>query len=282
MIGLRDDFAMSAGSVPGTDHTKPGQPGWRNNQDAFALHHKDDQLIAIVCDGCGSSPYSEVGALVGAQLAVKLLRRASKLGASQVDPKPMLDYLKETLVSQLKLFADNTFSVNAVEQAIEDYLLFTVIGILMNRDYTFVFSMGDGVWALNGVTTVIPPFPGNAPPYIGNHARKGQPDRPIADFVVHSKMETSRVGSVLIGSDGVKDFINVSENLLPGKEETVGPLSQFWTERRYVANPDNIRRRLALSNLETIEQGSGAPRIKIGLLPDDTTIVVVQKNSKEK
>jgi hypothetical protein len=59
----------------------------------------------------------------------------------------------------------------------------------------------------------------------------------------------------------------------------VGPLSQFWTDDRYFANPDALRRRLTLINRESVRADFESRRLvrTPGLLPDDTTVVVLRR-----
>ena len=47
----------------------------RNNQDAHAFSVCDERILALVCDGCGSGRYSEVGAQIGARLLLAALHR---------------------------------------------------------------------------------------------------------------------------------------------------------------------------------------------------------------
>ena len=69
----RPPFEWAAGSVAGRDHRRVG----RNSQDAVRVVGDDGALVAVVTDGCGSAPHSEVGAHLLAQLlAVRLLAAA--------------------------------------------------------------------------------------------------------------------------------------------------------------------------------------------------------------
>lgn len=277
---LRELFKVSGGSVPGSEHTKPGLPGWRNNQDAFVYRISDNFIVGVIADGCGSSRYSEVGAEIGARIATKIL--AQEFQNRKLIPKNirtnLLRLLKEELVWNIAGIA-KTIQVDSQEDTIEEGFLFTLIGFMIDPMDATIFSMGDGVFAVNGEIEIIPSFPGNAPPYIANLARERRLDRPTSDFVIRAEIETKNLQSLLIGSDGLSHFIDSIDLLLPGKTEHVGELSDFWTKEKYVQNPDAIRRRLSLVGLETIDH-SGVSRIKSGLLPDDTTAVVLQRIKK--
>src|SRR5436309_16027802 len=65
-------FDIAACSVTGKDHVLAG----RNNQDAYHWACLPHAVMAVVCDGCGSSKYSEVGAQIGARLVIAAMIRA--------------------------------------------------------------------------------------------------------------------------------------------------------------------------------------------------------------
>src|SRR5260221_416756 len=62
-------FDIAAGTAAGRAHVLTG----RNNQDAFAWAQSPGGIVAVVCDGCGSSAHSEVGAQLGSRLVAKAL-----------------------------------------------------------------------------------------------------------------------------------------------------------------------------------------------------------------
>ncbi len=161
-------------------------------------------------------------------------------------------------------------------QTIQDYFLFTVVGVLITPMETLTFAMGDGAIALNGVFTSLGPFPNNAPPYLAY----GLLDTvPTPAWQIQHHLPTEQVQSLLIGTDGVVDLVAVSDRALPGKSEWVGGVEQFWQQDRYFANPDMVRRRLALINREVVQPDwENQTLVKHpGLLRDDTTLVVVRR-----
>jgi hypothetical protein len=91
----------------------------------------------------------------------------------------------------------------------------------------------------------------------------------------------------LIGTDGAADLEAAAEARLPGREEPLGPLAQFWEQDRYYENADAVRRRLFLANREAPRMSSDAVagQCRPGttsasdkpLLPDDTTLVVLRR-----
>ncbi len=285
-------FSVAGGSVVGFDHTRPGQPGSTNNQDAYTWRIGESSTVVIICDGCGSNPYSEVGAHMCAQAAVstlsRLIRRRDKL--SQDNLPGILQTLQGHMLANITSWAHEMAGAKTFDDVVQEYFFCTVIGAVITADVTAVFSQGDGVYAVNEKTTVIPPYSNNAPPYLGYGLLPGMfRAESQLQFSVRAIVPTVEVQSALIGSDGVYDFMQAETKKLPGKPELLGPLSQFWTMPRYWSNPDAIRRRLALANLETIELdpaaaagGSVRGRIKPGLLHDDTTVVLIRREPEQK
>ena len=78
-------LALAGGSVTGRLHVAAGRP----NQDAWHWVATDAALVACVCDGCGSSPHSELGAQLGARLLASALH-AALLARPASDPLPRI------------------------------------------------------------------------------------------------------------------------------------------------------------------------------------------------
>ena len=285
MKGLK----YAGGSVPGTDHTMPGKPGWKNNQDAFGWHSQDGCLVAVACDGCGDSPHSEVGAQLAARFAPRVVARVfdSRVHADWARlevPTNAMGLVQTDILNRIagtaEVMSGNRYG-SAFAEVVRDYFLFTMVGVVMTPKRTFIFSAGDGVYAVNGETVVIPPFEKNEPPYIAYGLVPTSINRALLGFQIREKVRTEDVSSIMLGSDGVAHLIAAADQHLPGKEKLVGPISQFWTKDLFVENPDAIRRHLALVNLETVDRSGEVPRIKQGLLPDDTTLVVIRRKEEE-
>lgn len=153
-----------------------------------------------------------------------------------------------------------------------------MLGIVISPSTMVLFSIGDGVYFLNGKFSRIGPFPNNAPPYLGYSLLKYVPDEWI-NLQVHATMPTKEISSLLIGSDGLENLILAAENNIPGKNEKVGPINQFWEDDRYFKNPDMIRRRLTLVNRTITKTDWDNRKIlkEHGLLPDDTTLIVIRR-----
>jgi hypothetical protein len=257
-------FDIAAASVQGREHARAG----RNNQDALCVRASEHGLVAVVADGCGSQPCSELGAQLGVRRLVQAaLQRLAE--GERVDEATFLPGLREDVLCLL-----SELRGDLGRDAVGDFL-FTVVGAVMTPTRTLVFSAGDGVWALNGDVHPLGPFPGNAPPYLA-YALLGRDDVPLA---ARALVPTEDVHALLLGTDGAVDLSRLATARVPDKDEPVGPLSQLWTDDRYFANPDALRRRLSLLNRESVRADFDARRLlrTPGLLPDDTTVVVLRR-----
>jgi hypothetical protein len=279
---MNELFEVAAGSVPGRDHLGRGNLlVGRNNQDAYAWSCREQGLVAVVCDGCGSKRHSDIGAALGARLLVAALGawlascpRANGPGSDAA----VLAALERARLRVLALLRALALSMGEnPEQTVADYFLFTVLAALLLWERTFIVSIGDGVLAVNGAVTQLQPSPHNAPAYLAYPLCGAAPE--AFPFQLQRSLPTAAVNSVLLGTDGVAHLIGAAGHCLPGRREPVGPLSQFWEEAHYFRNADALRRRLALVNSEhaRFDQEAGVLTRQPGLLADDTTLLVVRR-----
>ncbi len=282
-------FQVSGGSVPGTEHTKPGKPGWTNNQDAMSWRRTDNCLVAVVCDGCGSGLHTEVGSNIAVQLLVEALANAGERYVEKVlaqpDTRIEVDWerVKTLVLGQITVLA--SAMGGSFTQVINDYFLFTMVGAVITPWNTFLFSVGDGVFVVNGEVMKLGPFPDNAPPYLaynltGSTLTGTNPK--LLEIRIDRVIQTSELQSLLLGTDGVLDLIDAANEMIPHREDTVGGIQKLWFDDHFFENPDAIRRWLALVNREGAEIVGNKARITAGLLPDDTTLIVIRRDPNEK
>lgn len=267
-------FDIAGGSIRGQRHESKGV----NNQDAFAWHCSGNTIIAVVCDGCGSSKNSEVGAKLGARLAVQALR----IWLPVLDEAPAATVLEQVRIHLLEQFGKLVREMDDDPlKTILNYFLFTIVGAVITPEQVVTFTHGDGVLAINDDYAHLI-YPNNAPPYLTYDLVRDHLDPSIHDhlrFNVYWEGRPEEVQNVLIGTDGVNDFHQAASLCIPGTSRPVGPLSQFWQSDRYFSNPPSIRRYLKQVNRTVlrVEQGQQGARKEIGLLPDDTTFVVIRR-----
>ncbi len=284
---MLSNIQIAAGSIPGRDHLGRGEVLLgRNNQDAFFVERTEQVIAAVVTDGCGSAPHSEVGARLGARLLAKTLvqsyRRAPGVELSDaLVSEAFVERLRTEILRKLRLFALQ-LACDAAEFAnvIRDYLLFTSVAVLVTPRHTLVFSLGDGVVAINGAVTALGPFPENRPPYLayGLVSSSFAQTPELLRFQIHTVLPTSELNSLLIGTDGAADLVNLEGRKVPGKDEFLGSLGEFWENESYFRNPDGLRRRLSVLNREVrrFNPDTGVPESESGLLRDDTTLAVLR------
>lgn len=153
-------FLARAGTVTGREHLRLG----RNNQDGAAVLTEDGFAVAVVTDGCGSGPSSEVGARLGARfLARRILAEAKRHGLTAELPARVCESLVSFLFTVARgLDLDGASLGDDVAQQ----LLFTLQCAVMDGETALVFGVGDGAVAVDGEVRALDSGPDNAPPYL--------------------------------------------------------------------------------------------------------------------
>jgi hypothetical protein len=275
MDGLLGELAIAAGSIAGREHARLH----RNNQDGVALHVEPDLLVAAVADGCSSGRSTEVGARLGAAWLATWTARHVRRVREESLPDVVADGLADYLAGVTRGLCPPGSSAPGT---IAELMLFTFLVAVLTRERTCVFGMGDGVWSINGRTTVLDPGPDNAPAYIayrlvepealdasriaGAGACDAAPIEALTRPALHHRGPTSEVETLAIGTDGVADLIaRAADPLRDGT--TQGGLAQFEQDDRWVANPSLLQKRLVVIGELN------------GHLPDDTTLVMIRRRT---
>lgn len=262
------DFELITGSVIGRDHRLRG----RNCQDAALYKRLPGLTIAVVADGCGSAPFSEVGATIGVRLVIRSLseqwERAGRISMDRTE-RDITSDLHQILRAQ-----GGSYELHVMEQ-----FLFTLMVATITHDTFAVHAFGDGVYAVNENVSVVEPADGNQPPYIAYRLLGA--DRLHFDTV--ASLPPADVHSFLIGSDGVTDLLGAQDRLMPGSDKPVGPISQFWTDEALYRNQVLLTRRLGLIGRDSHRrEPSGHVVAEPGLLPDDTTLIIGRQKGGER
>ncbi len=272
---LDSAFEIAAGSVSGRDH----RSSLRNNHDAFYWEAHPGVLVAVVCDGCGSGEHSEVGAKLGARIAVRQVLRwfgtSPKAFAKEKIADHGLPMVARSVLSQIGLLADQM--AGSFSQVVSEYFLFTIVGVIVTQEDAIVFGAGDGLIIMNGGVVILGDGK-NRPSYLAyGLVETESPIDPEFKVVAYEKQSDLR--SILLATDGVRDLINSSEKKIPGKDEKVGSIEQFWTNDAFFKNQFGIQRRLGLIN-RTVSKADYEKKViheEHGHLPDDTTILVIRR-----
>lgn len=204
------DTKSAAASVVGARHHRTG----RNGQDAAAAWTDGQAGAIVVCDGCSAGAASEVGARLGARLAVAAIRDA----LARSTPARIWTAVRAQLVAQLSRIADELAGDRA--QLVHDHFLFTIIAAARLGDDVAVWALGDGGYRLGDRSCVLGPFADNEPPYLGyDLLGRPQPD--------HLEVASATPGHVIVATDGAVEL---------GLERFASPA--------LVEHPDALRRQL--------------------------------------
>jgi len=283
MTSVKDLFEIAHGSTIGRHHLYVG----KNNQDAVKIAYGSaGEIVAVVCDGCGSGEFSEVGAQLGSSIIAK---RFSNPPNIFIDPTGLIDLdleledKKKQILNDLKGASWSTFEgINGITK----YFLFTCLVAIIGYEHTLVISIGDGTVVVNGEIIKLGPYANNAPPYIAYNLIKKyivNVNEKDLNFKVVRIIPTNELDSLMLATDGIDDFERADELAIPGKKELVGPISQFWTDDRYFSNQQAINRKLALVNRTSVRLDRKAQKIQreVGWLQDDTTLVVIRRKNND-
>lgn len=264
------DIAFAAGSVIGRDHRLVP----KNCQDAYYVANRGTATVCIVTDGCGSGARSEVGAHIGARLTGEaVLSERARVGSiSEIRWDRVLADVTSTLNVLARQMGD---SLSAV---VNEYLLFTVVGTVMDETDIGFFNLGDGVILINQQQIELGPFPGNQPPYLAYNlvgSSLDSADPSALCFQVVDVRPLADVDYFLIGTDGAVDLIKAQGRPKPGLDVPV-PVIQEFVDDKCFTNEVLLSRRLLLvaRDWHRYDPETNQRVEEPGLLPDDTTMVV--------
>jgi hypothetical protein len=288
MCSVQGLFAVAGGSIVGREHV--GREGFltgKNNQDAFSWLESGESIVGIVCDGCSEKERSGIGAELGCRFLVNELTGALGAAGPKANHAKLLRTAQKRVLAHLRAAARTLAPFESDFIAtVEEYLLFTVVGVIMTPETTSLFSLGDGVFGVNGSTTRLGPFAGNQPPYMGFHLYPSKPAQfDSIDIEIRQSMPTAEVQSILVGTDGCVELDEKAAVNLADGSAPIGPLSQFMTDGRFVKNSLAITRHLRRVNSEVFRtRSSDTPTGTTvqtksigGYLGDDTTLLVIQR-----
>jgi len=164
------EFEFAAGSVVGRDHLRAA----KNGHDAWHIESSTDTVVAVVCDGCGSAPDSELGAKIGAPIVARALARCGSDWA--------------TATAEIALELNGAIAATGRGES----FLFTIVAAVITPTETTLLARGDGSFTINSEAISLGPFPNNAPPYFQYDPR----------LDVLRTLPTERVEHIALGTDG--------------------------------------------------------------------------------
>lgn len=154
--------------------------------------------VAVVCDGCGSSPRSEFGAtLLASALSAAALRHLAA-GTPARALGPLLARHAVRALARAAHTLSSSVRGPAFERAVETHLLSTALVLAEDGEDLAVFAWGDGVIAIEDDVTVVDA--GDAPPYLA-YALLGERDASCPRFACTMPVRCAR--RVAIATDGL-------------------------------------------------------------------------------
>lgn len=282
-------FAFASAAVIGTDHRCVLKE--KNGQDALFLDRVTtsafgEVTVLLVADGCGSGAHSEVGAKLGVRLlGFALVRQLQRVAIATTPARyqfeRILEAARQDVLARMRVLVQDMGG--SFTATVNDFFLFTIVGAIITDSYSTFFSRGDGLAVVNGEEIWVEPKEGNAPVYLSyamvETSLSRRPDE--LAFEIHRVVETLQLNHFLIATDGARFLKEAATRSMPGKEERVGPLSQFWEEDRYFHNSDALRRRLSLVNRSHTQPDWDDQRLVTahGHLKDDLAMIVGRRIS---
>lgn len=274
-----------SGIAIGQDHVKSK----KNCQDALLVVEQKDLVVAVVADGIGDpidSPYSEVGSRIGVNAIANQI--ASRLNAtsrwrwnSHLQGRDLWDGVQK---HTLNLIEDTALGMGGSRsRAIIKHFLFTIVGMVVTPDQTLFFGAGDGNYFLNGkMYEMFAKDIDNNPPCIvynlvGTTSKRITPEDMC--LRVRYTVSTKSVLSAMVATDGIEWLLKDPKKLVPGTKIPVGGPEDFWTNKEYYNNPDNLGRRLNLLATEKrrIDWKASELEVQPAILNDDLAMVVASR-----
>ena len=258
MKTLLKRFEIASASVAGSGHRAIA----RGNQDGVCVVSREDAIIAVVTDGCGSSPHSQVGALMGARMWVDALER-ELLANGGIDVGGIAAARDRVTIS-LEVFVEALPGERA--EIVRDFFLFTAIGAVIEPELTAVFAIGDGVVGINESFMTLEPGEGNAPAYLGYELVTETAG--LGEFSFIAVRPTLDVTALVLATDGATSLLEADAEVQLATLLRAGPV---------YGNADQLRRQLeALARTKSsVDWELQRVVRRRSLLSDDTTIVSI-------
>ncbi len=167
-----------------------------NNQDAYRVHHEEGFIVAVVCDGCGSSVASETGSKLTAEFVVNYCVQNFRSSFSG-------EVLLDAILGFYKQCALQVLSTDPA-RFIEDHFYTTIVGCIISDTGTVLFSAGDGVIVVDEEIELIDQQ--NIPQYLAYHLTQQKQ----VEFKVRV-LPGNKITRLLIATDGLEDLWNEGE-----------------------------------------------------------------------
>lgn len=191
-----------------------------NNQDALSISVGRKYIAGVVCDGCGgtrdaeynSSSFNEFGAQAMSVIAINAIR--DKVSEAS-GPEELLTMVDRYLLNRLVLIIKSLLPYKKFRRNIE-YLAFnmlsaTLVAFVVTENYFVVFNYGDGICGVNSEISDLENFSGE---YYSREFFQRESGRKKHCFNVYAQGKTEELDNIIIGTDGMMDFLDEPDNEL--------------------------------------------------------------------
>ena len=280
---LNVQFDICGGSVTGFSHLDDDSKTVAiGNQDAFRFGFDESgrYAVGVVSDGCSSGCDSKTGA----RLISKWVIEAVKQEMSQTDPTPhsvkekVVEQLRDGIRGYIRLVATNQGDPHESAKIIHQTFFATAIFFVVTPTWTAIFGAGDGIYAINSTVSVLSAPKSNTPKYFAYSclSEKYAKDYKDASIEILSVMDTDRLESLMIGTDGLEDLVD---------SKSKSALEALWKDPALSASQEALGNYLlsqqAVSDREWEEIKPGnLTRKSRSIFADDATTVVLRLSSK--
>lgn len=256
-----------AATAPGFTHVNPGQPGKINNQDALATRESPKGLVAVLCDGCSSQPFSGTGADIGANLIAGIINK-KLLSGCEIEKLDWTEITNETsrlLKTEIRKFTLND-SVPAFEKAAIERFSFTAIVLVITGDIATVASFGDGLVIIDDEVIDLQPPILNSPPYlcyllVQKSAYHTEEFKQYLEFnPIRTLQLSSLAKGLIIGTDGL------------------APLASEDLHHPALVQPRMLQNWLNAQTTEKLNNGT----FVLGKCKDDVTLMIIRTEEAQK
>src|SRR3972149_11498826 len=168
----------------------------KNNQDAYSIKESENAIVGIICDGCGSLPYSEFGATLGSQFLSQNISEKIETTHKIVTNNCVFMNWPELILQATDELLIKIKELCKILQPPRNYFLFTIIGFIKNKNQIIIFSIGDGFYGIKyrisgeQIFKKIEPMEGNAPPYLFYKLENRKIDIKINEYLQVTDVES--------------------------------------------------------------------------------------------
>jgi len=297
------DFEFAGASVVGQDHmSRNGVLIGKPNQDAMCdVHLFPEHRVFVVCDGCGSGTFSEVGSRIGARMTCLTISEMLAGRGYDIGDWPLgrdgvqrmssfMDRIRGSIAgrieTQAKAMSDWRDSSSYLT-TLGEYFSFTILGVIMAGRMAVTFNIGDGYFVVNGDVSQREAGDDNAPPYIiydlipDAHLKDPRGVR-LRNQMVFECHDLKSIDSIIVATDGMRDILSKEGVEYPGRTDKAIPPPSGFLKDEFFINPSRLQRELSMMNTERmLLTDDGNLQRHPGLLSDDTTMYVIRKKTKK-